>query len=135
MRLAAESHRDVAGEVTAVAASLVDAFGRHDTARYFAHFSVDATFIFHTVDRVLRSRREYEELWRSWEEEDGFRVRSCRSADGSVQVLSRDAAVFTHGVTTVVSTNGSEETLQERETIVFARRDEGWVAVHEHLSR
>ncbi len=120
--------------VTAVATRLVEAFGRHDAAGYFAHFSQDATFIFYTVSRMLTSRAEYEEQWRTWEREDGFRVRACLSETGAVRMIGPDAAVFTHLVTTVVTMKGDEETLHERETIVFARRDGHWVAVHEHLS-
>jgi ketosteroid isomerase-like protein len=128
------AHSDTAAEIMAAAQSLVGAFGRHDVDRYFAHFSEDATFVFHTVDRMLRSRREYEELWRTWEAEDGFRVQHCRSADGVVRMIGADGAVLTHRVTTVISTKGKEETLEERETIVFARSGERWLAVHEHLS-
>ncbi|MGC8472003.1 MAG: YybH family protein [Acidimicrobiales bacterium] len=135
MRTLEEEPSDGVAEVMAVAESLVDAFGRHDVARYFDHFSDDATFVFHTVDHVLRSRREYEELWRVWEAEDGFRVLRCASADGTVRMLGSDAAVFTHRVTTVVSTKGKEETVEERETIVFTRPGPSWLAVHEHLSR
>lgn len=50
-------------------------------------------------------------------------------------MLSGDAAIFVHDVRTRVRLGGSEETLLERETIVFVRRaGEGWRAVHEHLS-
>jgi ketosteroid isomerase-like protein len=37
-------------------------------------------------------------------------------------------------VTTVVRTAPGEQTLRERETIVFRREAGRWVAVHEHLS-
>jgi ketosteroid isomerase-like protein len=37
-------------------------------------------------------------------------------------------------VTTVVGGTGGEQTLHERETIVFRREASRWVAVHEHLS-
>jgi hypothetical protein len=38
-------------------------------------------------------------------------------------------------VETRVATRSSSSTLHERETIVFARRNErAWLAVHEHLS-
>ena len=121
-------------DVAAAAARLVEAFGRNDVACYFAHFSEDATFVFYAVDRVLRSRAEYEELWQTWEREDGFTVRECRSETGAVRMIGQDAAVFTHLVTTVVATKGNEETLHERETIVFARDGGDWAAVHEHLS-
>ncbi len=51
-----------------------------------------------------------------------------------MQVLGPDAAVFAHDVTTVVEVGGEREELHERESIVFVRRDEVWMAVHEHLS-
>ncbi len=119
--------------VLTAAAGLVDAFGRHDTAAYFAGFAPDATFSFYTHPEPLRSRAAYEELWRTWER-DGFRVLSCTSSDGHVQDLG-DVAVFTHRVATRVRFGSDEESLDERETIVFARTpDAGWRAVHEHLS-
>jgi ketosteroid isomerase-like protein len=119
-------------EVLAAAASLVDAFGRHDVEAYFAAFREDATFVFHTHPRPLGSRAEYEELWRTWEQ-DGFRVLSCASSEQRVQDLG-DVAVFTHRVATRVRAGGVEDRLDERETIVFARDGDGWLAVHEHLS-
>jgi len=121
-------------EVLDAAGSLVEAFGAHDTAAYFASFAPDATFLFHTHDRPLRSREAYRELWTSWEQ-DGFQVVSCASSDRHVQVLTDDVAVFTHRVHTVVRTGAAEESLDERETIVFRREAGGrWSAVHEHLS-
>ena len=122
-----------AEQVQAAADALVEAFARSDAEAYFACFSPDATFVFHTTDRRLESRAEYEQLWARWVAEDGFRVVSCRSTAPRVQVLG-DTAVFTHDVHTVVATTGGEESSAERETIVFARAGDGWTAVHEHLS-
>jgi ketosteroid isomerase-like protein len=123
-----------ADEVLAAAGSLVGAFGRHDIAAYFDCFAPEATFIFYTTPARLSARTEYEQLWAEWEREDKFHVLSCVSADQVVQVIG-DAAIFTHDVTTVVRTTAGEETLHERESIVFRRRRDGsWVAVHEHLS-
>jgi len=122
-----------ADSVLAAARDLVRAFGEHDTAGYFGRFAPDATFIFYTTADRLASREQYQRLWRQWEEQDGFRVLSCRSSRPSVQMLG-DAAVFTHDVTTIVRTSGAEQTLHERETIVFRREAAGWIAVHEHLS-
>jgi ketosteroid isomerase-like protein len=120
-------------EVLAAARHLVEAFGRHDTAAYFGCFAPGATFIFYTTAAPLASRADYQRLWEQWEREDGFRVLSCVSAEPAVQDLG-DAAVFRHEVTTTVATRDGEQTLRERETIVF-RRDSGrWIAVHEHLS-
>ena len=67
-------------EVLAAADHLVRAFGSHDTAAYFACFDPGATFIFYTTPARLASRAEYEQLWRTWEREDEFRVLSCVSA-------------------------------------------------------
>lgn len=121
-------------EVLAAAAALVQAFGAHDTAAYFECFAPDATFLFHTHPEPLRSRAAYEELWATWEREDAFRVLSCRSEDQHVQVLG-DVAVLTHRVRTVVEAAGAQESLDERETIVFRKDGQGrWTAVHEHLS-
>jgi ketosteroid isomerase-like protein len=122
-----------ADAVLAAARDLVRAFGEHDTAGYFGCFAPDATFIFYTTADRLTSREQYQRLWRQWEEQDGFRVLSCRSVRPSVQLLG-DAAVFTHEVTTVVGGTDGEQTLHERETIVFRREASRWVAVHEHLS-
>jgi ketosteroid isomerase-like protein len=119
--------------VLAAARNLVRVFGEHDTAGYFGCFAPDATFIFYTTAGRLTSREQYQRLWRQWEEQDGFRVISCRSDRPAVQLLG-DAAVFAHDVTTVVSLSGTEQTLHERETIVFRREAGGWIAVHEHLS-
>ena len=124
----------VEGPVLDAARVLVEAFGAHDTEAYFASFAADATFVFYTHEEPLRSRDAYRELWTSWEQ-DGFRVLSCASADRHVQPLTDDVAVFTHRVRTVVRIGPDEESLDERETIVFRREAGGrWFAVHEHLS-
>jgi uncharacterized protein (TIGR02246 family) len=121
-------------EVLSAAASLVDAFGHHDTDGYFGAFTPDATFLFYTHPEPLRSRAAYQELWSSWEA-DGFRVLSCASSDQHVHQLTPTVAEFTHRVHTTVRTGEDEESLDERETIVFRREDDGrWLAVHEHLS-
>lgn len=118
--------------VLEAADSLVEAFGSHDVVGYFAAFSPDATFVFYTHPEPLRSRVAYEDLWRTWEA-DGFRVLSCASSDRHVQDLG-DVAVFSHRVHTRVVLDGTEQDLDERETIVFALGPSGWIAVHEHLS-
>jgi ketosteroid isomerase-like protein len=122
-----------ADEVLAAARHLVRAFGQHDTAAYFGCFDPAATFIFYTTATRLASRQEYQRLWQQWEREDEFAVQSCRSAQPVVQVLG-DVAVFSHDVTTVVATRDGEQTVRERETIVFQRDGDRWLAVHEHLS-
>jgi ketosteroid isomerase-like protein len=120
--------------VSQAAEALVAAFSEGRVDDYFACFAEDATFVFHTTAERLESREAYRSLWRSWEAEDGFRVVSCASSNPLVMELGDDAAVFVHDVATRVATSGGEEDLRERETIVFARRDGGWLAVHEHLS-
>jgi hypothetical protein len=82
--------------------------------------------------------QEYRDVWRQWERESGFRVLDCRSSNRRVDVYGT-SAVFTHDVlTTVENTDEGSEPVQtvtsERETIVFARFDRRWLAVHEHLS-
>ena len=120
--------------VRRAATELVAAFGEHRVDDYFACFAESATFVFHNVRQPLRSRAEYRELWRGWERDHGFRIRDCRSGNAMVTLLG-DAAVYTHDVLTTVETSKGEETLLERETIVFARHDDDrWLAVHEHLS-
>jgi hypothetical protein len=139
-------------EVLAAAATCVRAFGAHDTTAYFACFDPAATFLFHTTDRLLGSRAEYEAEWASWEAE-GFRVLSCGSSEQRVDLIESigalgtdgpagpvgalgSVAVFTHRVRTEVrpATGADPEVTHERETIVWRRGPDGWLAVHEHLS-
>ena len=116
------------------AARVVAAFGSGDLDRYFASFAADATFLFHSTDRVLTSTADYRAEWAEWERAEGFRVLECSSSEQRVQDLG-DVAVFTHRVRTRVSSGGAQAELHERETIVFQRDSHGrWVAVHEHLS-
>lgn len=121
-------------EVLATAEHLVRSFGTSDLEEYFGCFETDATFVFHTTNRVLGSLAQYREEWATWQHEDGFRVLSCRSSDQRVQDLG-NVAVFTHRVSTRTATTGGEDEVAERETIVFRRQDDGrWLGVHEHLS-
>lgn len=121
-------------EVLAAAAKIVDDFGNHRTDAYFAGFAVDATFMFYTHTERLDSRAAYETLWAKWEAEDGFKVHACRSSNQKVQLIANNAAVFTHLVSSDVEFAGELSTVEERETIVFARQGDKWVAIHEHLS-
>lgn len=123
----------VEAEVRAAGEALVSAFGLGDLEAYFGCFAEDATFLFHTTDRLLTSTEEYRREWARWVAENGFQVVSCESTDAVVQLLG-DTGVFTHRVRTTVRTNDGEDVLHERETIVFARRAGRWLAVHEHLS-
>lgn len=125
---------DGAAEVRAAATRLVDAFASGRVEDYFACFAPEATFVFHSSPHRLASRDAYRALWRTWEDDAGFRVEACTSSEADVQLLGRDAAVFVHDVATTVTTDAGTERLRERESIVFERRDDAWVAVHEHLS-
>lgn len=119
-------------QVRHAAADLVAAFASNDTARYFACFSEDATFLFHTLAQPLLSRRAYEDLWAQWQAE-GFAVLGCRSSNVQVS-LQGEVAIFMHDVATHIRIAGEEHQLDERETIVFRRQGERWLACHEHLS-
>ena len=121
-------------KVLAAAAKIVDDFGNHRTADYFAGFTADATFMFYTHTERLDSRAAYEVLWAKWESEDGFKVHGCRSSNQLVQLIGQDAAVFTHLVSSDIEFAGEVSTVEERETIVFAKVGGHWLAVHEHLS-
>jgi ketosteroid isomerase-like protein len=121
-------------EVLAASSKIVDDFGNHQTADYFAGFSADATFMFYTHTERLDSRAAYEALWAKWESEDGFKVHGCRSSNQLVQLIGQDAAVFTHLVSSDIEFAGEVSTVEERETIVFAKVGGRWLAVHEHLS-
>ncbi|MFS0826886.1 YybH family protein [Pseudomonas phoenicis] len=123
--------RDVVAEVQAAAAALVQAFASNDTARYFACFSEDATFVFHTQPRTL-SLAEYKAMWQRWQAE-GFAVLGCRSSEAQIS-LQGEVAIFIHDVATRLYLDGQEHALQERETIVFRHRAGQWLACHEHLS-
>ena len=128
----------VATQVHIAAEALVAAFADGRLGDYFAAFAPDATFLFHGTPERLTSVAEYLALWQSWVDQDGFRVLGCRSSRPLIQVFG-ETAVFSHEVETRISTHGGEETVQERETIVFQltpgqRSPERWLAVHEHLS-
>ena len=111
---------------------LVEAFGAHDVAAYFAAFAPDATFLFHSSPELLGSRAEYEAAWSSWEEE-GFRVEGCETRDRRIDMIAPGVAVMTHRVRTRLA--GVDEVQRERETIVFVLADgSSWLGVHEHLS-
>jgi len=125
---------DTKTAVLAAADTLVASFGRHDTKAYFDAFSPTATFVFYNLDRTLLSRAEYQAEWELWETRDGFNVRACQSSDRNLQLLG-EVAIFTHSVETELAMGGETMTNHERETIVFARQNDGrWLAVHEHLS-
>lgn len=113
--------------------AIVSAFGQDDPDAYFKLFAPDATFIFHTTQRRLEDRRAYELEWTKWRRDLGFRVRSCTSSNQRVQLFGK-LAILSHDVRTEITTNEGDAILMERETIVFHRRGDRWIAVHEHLS-
>lgn len=119
-------------DVLAAADRLVAAFAATDTAAYFGCFAPEATFVFHTEPSRLADRAAYERLWSGWLAE-GWRVVSCESRDRLVQLIG-ESAVFTHSVRTTALVDGTEESYDERESIVFTRVGDSVVAVHEHLS-
>ena len=128
----AKSHD--AQAVLQAAAELVNAFATNDSARYFAAFSEDASFVFHSCDDVLPNLAAYRERWASWQAES-FTVLACTSS-APLLTLHGDSAIFIHDVSTHLRIAGSETHSRERETIIFRRQpDSGrWLACHEHLS-
>jgi ketosteroid isomerase-like protein len=90
--------------------------------------------MFYTHTERLNSRAAYEQLWAQWESQDGFKVHGCRSSNQLVQLIGSDAAVFSHLVSSDIEFGGEVSTIAERETIVFAKQNGKWLAVHEHLS-
>ncbi|WP_461173316.1 nuclear transport factor 2 family protein [Arthrobacter sp. Z1-9] len=120
-------------EVLAAASAIVEAFAATDTDRYFALFAEDATFVFHSEPTALGSRSDYAELWQGWLA-SGWRVVTCQSTNPLVTAFP-GGAVFVHEVATTVETGEGQASYKERESIIFARIEDGsLVAVHEHLS-
>jgi hypothetical protein len=131
----AEIKKQIRIEVYAAAEWLVSRFGAHDFNGYFACFDPTATFIFYNVPCVLNGRAKYMAVWRRWEAEDGFRILGCYSSQQAVHLNPNySVAVFTHLVETTMKKNGREVVLYERESIVFVKHGQQWIAVHEHLS-
>lgn len=122
-------------QVLEAARALVAAFASNDTDAYFAAFSEDASFVFHTVAQPLPTRAAYQALWQEWQA-DGFEVLSCDSSNPQVS-LQGEVAIFVHDVATRLRIAGEEIACLERETIVFRQQHEQghWLACHEHLSQ
>ena len=121
-------------DVKKAAADLVGHFGSGRVNEYFLCFSESADFIFYTHTDRLVNRKAYEDLWKTWEAEMNFKVLSCTSTHQNVSLVGTDVAIFTHYVSTEISTNDGVDTVAERETIVFELVDGSWIAIHEHLS-
>jgi ketosteroid isomerase-like protein len=119
--------------VLEAAAHLVSQFATHDFDGYFSCFADDTVFIFYTTKKVLKTKKEYQEEWRTWEKELSFSVRACSSTNQRVQMFE-EMAIFSHDVSTTILTNDGTNTFAERETIVFHYLADKWIAVHEHLS-
>jgi ketosteroid isomerase-like protein len=121
-------------DVLHAAKTLVAAFASNDSAAYFAAFSEDASFVFHSCATVLATLDDYRQLWASWQAE-GFVVLACTSSK-PLLTLQGDSAIFVHEVNTRLRIAGEELHSQERETIVFRRQPDShqWLACHEHLS-
>ena len=121
-------------DVKKTAADLVGHFGSARVKEYFDCFSHSADFIFYTHTERLKSRKAYEDLWKTWEAEMNFKVLSCTSTNQDVKLVGNNVAIFTHNVLTEISTDDGVDTVAERETIVFELVDVKWLAIHEHLS-
>jgi ketosteroid isomerase-like protein len=121
-------------EILAAADGVVADFGGGRVDAYFARLAPDATFVYHSALQRMDSRAAWRAQWDRWVAEDGFRVLGCVSTNRVVQPLGPDVAVLMHDVATRIATTAGEEDLRERESIVFARRDGGWLVIHEHLS-
>jgi ketosteroid isomerase-like protein len=121
-------------DVKKTAAELVGHFGASRVREYFECFSESADFIFYTHSERLTSRKAYEDLWKTWETEMNFKVLSCESTGQNIRIVANSIAIFTHNVSTKISTNDGTDTVLERETIIFELIDGRWIAIHEHLS-
>lgn len=110
---------------------LMAAFGRGATEEYFACFHPDASFFF-PGEGLLEGRSAYRAAWDRWHEE-GIRFTDVVATDVRVRIIG-SAAIVTHRIQTTVVADGSTDVERERESIVFARDRDRWVAIHEHLS-
>ncbi|HSL15967.1 MAG TPA: nuclear transport factor 2 family protein [Actinomycetota bacterium] len=112
---------------------LVAAFREGRVDDKFACFADEATVIDGT--RWFGSLDEYRAAWDRWAaEHDGSAVLSVDTRIMKLQMLG-DAAVLVHSIQARERTDSGEETVHERETIVFAKQPDGrWLVVHQHLS-
>ena len=122
-----------AAAVEAAADALLDAFAANDRPRYFSSFVPEASFVFPIVDRVMLSRDDYAAEWQNWIDTDDFKVTAFQSLDRLIQVYG-DVAIFIHRSVTHSTGHGGERVLNERETIIFRKINDKWMAVHEHVS-
>ena len=117
------------------ARSLVPPSAAGDLDAYFGSFADDATFLFHTTDRLLTLDGRVPREWARWARRTASGCSAARPTAARAGA-SATPPCSTHRVRTTVATpRGAEDVLHERETIVFHRQDDGrWLAVHEHLS-
>ena len=118
-------------EVRAVYDRLMNAFVAGDAEGYFSCFHEDASFYF-AGDPLLEPRSAYEAAWKTWERE-GIPFTDVVADDLRIRVFG-STAVLTHTVGPAGTIDGEQTAGRERESIVFARIDGRWIAVHEHLS-
>lgn len=112
---------------------LVHAFSRTDTEAYFGVLDPRATFVFAGEPEPLVGRDAYRAVWDGWVA-SGWRVTGCESTERRV-TLAGPVAVVTHRVLTSTTGPDGDQRLDERETVVVARGEDGVVRVlHEHLS-
>ena len=120
-------------EAVACLDRLVDAFAGTDTESYFAALDPRATFVFAGEPEPLVGRDAYRQVWDGWVA-SGWRVTGCESTERRV-TLAGPVAVLTHRVLTSTTGPDGEQRLDERESVVVARGEDGVVRVlHEHLS-
>jgi ketosteroid isomerase-like protein len=83
---------------------------------------------------MIPNRYEYQKIWREWEENLEFKVMGCVSKNQNWQYF-QNTAIFTHQVETQLKTIDGQQTINEKESIVFQLQDNGeWLCIHEHLS-
>jgi hypothetical protein len=81
-------------DVKKAAADLVGHFGASRVGEYFQCFSESADFIFYTHTERLKTRKAYEDLWKSWEAEMDFKILSCTSSDQDIRMVGNNVAVM-----------------------------------------
>ena len=113
---------------------LVSAFREGRLGDKFACFAPEATVV--DGAQWFSSLDEYRSAWERWAagEQDGSAVLSVDTRVVKLHMLG-DVAVLVHSIHMRQRTNAGEETVHERETIVFAKQSDGqWLVVHQHLS-
>lgn len=121
-------------DVTAAADAILRAYRDGDDEAYLAAFAPDATFVLPGEPRRLDATDAYRARLRTHRVRHGSRVLAATSANRHVRRYG-DTAVLTHDLRTLLVEDGATRTVDERETLVFARDTYGFrVAVHLHRS-